>query len=640
MPGLYKGRGSGTSVPNLGATSIGVGDPGVLNIDGGQISIDPSKVITLHDPLRQYVTDDLVFTLPDESRGLTIWRATEAVQFIEPDGPGNLGQWAIIDLEGLAGGGGLTPLIPNPAGEFLSPRISVDRFGRVTGAVSDDRLANLPTVPNVQGTYELRVTSATVLNAYWDYRGIFMGQDNVPNGGLYYFTFDGQDLNAPIVTTLFMDVDGFASQVSSVTTFYGAQFGLLNIGTPVAVFNPQNELIVEGNIDFISDEGNTTNIDRRVVFGSRERADPSYFPTEGDRLRVQFGDATGGTSYEWVLATGGGAGGSVSPIDTASTGIATNQLYGVTIDNTAYVIPIPEVPANAGDYVLRRTSETTETTQSRITREFVAGSDTTTGDFVRYPSTSHPGRQVFEFSQNDAFGEHDDVTGLNINQPISIIDPITNVTLFTGTTEVVGLDPSAETRLVIFDSESDTRFAALQLFASDAYIIVAGASSVIVPAGLEWTTASTGGGPGTDNRPNLEIIRAAIEEGYSRRNLVTDPNTGEVTGFDFTVRGTTVTARITEVGLNTRITYAGGFVEQIEPRSELVNEFFFADADTFTHDTWVINSLISLLLTVTQNGVLDRTAGTDAEASVTQNGTLNVTTGTYTVTENGTLEEV
>ena len=147
------------------------------------------------------------------------------------------------------------------------------------------------------------------------------------------------------------------------------------------------------------------------------------------------------------------------------------------------------------------------------------------------------------------------------------------------------------------------------------------------------------GSSGPDTRPIIEQIRSALFEGDTNRVLVTDAS-GDVTGFDYTVRGDTVTARLSEDNFDTLFTYSGGIVSQLAPRMDLVHRFIFSNAETFVNDTWeLVAAAAQLLLRATANGLLERVMGDDTEASVTENGELNVTVG-YTVTENGEIMEI
>jgi hypothetical protein len=65
-------------------------------------------------------------------------------------------------LELATGGGGLTPLVPSPAGTFEFASVTVDEYGRVTTATQNDDVASATTQSQILATVDMLVGEVLV----------------------------------------------------------------------------------------------------------------------------------------------------------------------------------------------------------------------------------------------------------------------------------------------------------------------------------------------------------------------------------------------------------------------------------------------------------------------------------------------
>jgi hypothetical protein len=65
-------------------------------------------------------------------------------------------------IELATGGGGLTPLVPSPAGSYAIPSITVDQFGRVTTASLNNDVASATTQQQILVTLDQIVNDIAV----------------------------------------------------------------------------------------------------------------------------------------------------------------------------------------------------------------------------------------------------------------------------------------------------------------------------------------------------------------------------------------------------------------------------------------------------------------------------------------------
>ena len=176
----------------------------------------------------------------------------------------------------------------------------------------------------------------------------------------------------------------------------------------------------------------------------------------------------------------------------------------------------------------------------------------------------------------------------------------------------------------------------------------------------------TGGSGGDDARPLIEQAQTRVKFGFiaSPTNKVRDAQgllmTEELTLADGT-RITHYVDRLEETGrpaVLTREYWEGPYIDSIITLARAADNTIPMNANALIHDvgrpdtdpplalneTWsfgfVMEIMRALQLTLSSNGLLTRTEGTTAEASLTENGLLTVPGGEYTLTENGLLQEM
>lgn len=74
-------------------------------------------------------------------------------------------------LELATGGGGLTPLVPSPAGTFNFANVTVDQYGRVTSATQNNDVASATTQQQILATVDFLINDISVNGVYggsWD----------------------------------------------------------------------------------------------------------------------------------------------------------------------------------------------------------------------------------------------------------------------------------------------------------------------------------------------------------------------------------------------------------------------------------------------------------------------------------------
>jgi hypothetical protein len=69
-------------------------------------------------------------------------------------------------IELATGGGGLTPIVPSPAGSYLVPSITVDQFGRVTVASQNNDVASATTQQQILATLDQITNEIAVGGVY------------------------------------------------------------------------------------------------------------------------------------------------------------------------------------------------------------------------------------------------------------------------------------------------------------------------------------------------------------------------------------------------------------------------------------------------------------------------------------------
>ena len=94
-------------------------------------------------------------------------------------------------------------------------------------------------------------------------------------------------------------------------------------------------------------------------------------------------------------------------------------------------------------------------------------------------------------------------------------------------------------------------------------------------------------------------------------------------------------------GNPSRFVYTGPEVDRLYDAAdhEAVQTFTFVDGLP-SIIIWSDDVIVNLILELSLNGLLTRPTGTTADASLTENGLLTVPGGSYTLTENGLLQEM
>ena len=144
-----------------------------------------------------------------------------------------------------------------------------------------------------------------------------------------------------------------------------------------------------------------------------------------------------------------------------------------------------------------------------------------------------------------------------------------------------------------------------------------------------------------DTRTALERFRTAINDSDTRRDFIFDNNLPQTITFTLPGNLGTVLATFTFTGTTlNRVVYTGDFVNTLlgGTNGEFIKTFDFIGT-TLQDIVWT-EAFLSLTLELSLNGLLTRTEGTTAEASLTENGLLTVPGGEYTLTENGLLQEM
>ena len=153
-----------------------------------------------------------------------------------------------------------------------------------------------------------------------------------------------------------------------------------------------------------------------------------------------------------------------------------------------------------------------------------------------------------------------------------------------------------------------------------------------------------GMGPGVDTRTILERFRTLINDASTLRTFVfanglPDEATITVSAMDGSTEQT-VADYVFDLGLPDRINFTGALVDRLvgRPNSEIVHDFSF-DATTMlpVSDSWRITTA-ALTLVLSASGLLQRTEGTIADASLSTSGLLVVPNGEYTLSTSGLLE--